>query len=342
MAAVLCRENGLLPRDLVEPERMQELQRRLLRAGQHIPGVALAPADAAVSASSRFLLRELPPDGPAVALETSRAMLLPAAAGALPAATYLVDVAEPAELILEVRKSSVRGNFTPEWVLHRQPVQLNAGCRQPVTLRPPARIEEPQYVAYCLLRNPAVKVHTSEFRVTGVLSLSQSMNKAVAKGARQEPPSDSGIDSFEFWLPSRRPEGRNLAITLDPPIDLFGGDNVQSGVARPTTQPNAWVADPADPNPCLTLRWAAPKTIRRIELSFDTDFDHPMESVLMGHPEREIPFCTGSRTSRAGCSSNPVKTTRPATPSYWRSPYAPRQFISKYSKRVPLPRPSSK
>ncbi len=24
---------------------------------------------------------------------------------------------------------------------------------------------------------------------------------------------------------------------------------------------------------------------------FDTDFDHPMESVLMGHPERVVPFC---------------------------------------------------
>ena len=24
---------------------------------------------------------------------------------------------------------------------------------------------------------------------------------------------------------------------------------------------------------------------------FDPDYDHPMESVLMGHPERRMPFC---------------------------------------------------
>lgn len=24
---------------------------------------------------------------------------------------------------------------------------------------------------------------------------------------------------------------------------------------------------------------------------FDTDFDHPMETVLMTHPERDIPYC---------------------------------------------------
>ncbi|MFZ9839397.1 MAG: hypothetical protein ACO3JJ_12775 [Opitutaceae bacterium] len=28
----------------------------------------------------------------------------------------------------------------------------------------------------------------------------------------------------------------------------------------------------------------------RIELVFDPDHDHPLESVLMGHPERRIPF----------------------------------------------------
>ena len=41
------------------------------------------------------------------------------------------------------------------------------------------------------------------------------------------------------------------------------------------------------------LYWADSSrgTIGRMELSFDTDFDHPMESVLMGHPESEIPFC---------------------------------------------------
>jgi hypothetical protein len=146
-------------------------------------------------------------------------------------------------------------------------------------------------VCYVVLGNAAVSLHASELRVTGILSLSQSMNKAVAKGARQEPPPGSGIDSFEFWLPSRRPGGKNFAITVEPPLDLFGPANVSNGLARPTTQPNAWVAAVDDPAPSLTLCWSTRQRIRRIELTFDTDFDHPMESVLMGHPERDMPFC---------------------------------------------------
>ncbi|MCU1232591.1 MAG: fumarate reductase, partial [Candidatus Solibacter sp.] len=136
MAAVLCHEHKLLPRDLMQPERMQELQQRLIGTGQYIPNVALDAGDATVSSSSRYLLREFPPSAAVVPLDVSRAMLLPAAAGALPAATFIVDAAEPTELLLEVRRSSVRGNFTPDCVMHRQAVRLEAGSGQPVVIRP--------------------------------------------------------------------------------------------------------------------------------------------------------------------------------------------------------------
>ena len=51
------------------------------------------------------------------------------------------------------------------------------------------------------------------------------------------------------------------------------------------------MANPSDPRPLLVLQWKEPQRITRLELGFDTDFDHPMESVLMGHPERGMPFC---------------------------------------------------
>ncbi|MDE3168395.1 MAG: FAD-dependent oxidoreductase, partial [Acidobacteriota bacterium] len=41
MAAAMCAEGRLQPRDLLDPDRLKTLQRRLLRAGQYIPGVAL-------------------------------------------------------------------------------------------------------------------------------------------------------------------------------------------------------------------------------------------------------------------------------------------------------------
>ncbi|MCX7007368.1 MAG: FAD-binding dehydrogenase, partial [Kiritimatiellaeota bacterium] len=86
-------------------------------------------------------------------------------------------------------------------------------------------------------------------------------------------------------------EGKNLALQVHPPLACFGAANVVNGKQRPTRQPNAWLAALDDQQPALTLRWSAPQTIARIELAFDPDFDHAMESVLMGHPERVTPFC---------------------------------------------------
>lgn len=28
-----------------------------------------------------------------------------------------------------------------------------------------------------------------------------------------------------------------------------------------------------------------------VRIAFDPDYDHPMESALLGHPERVVPFC---------------------------------------------------
>lgn len=299
MAAALCHENAWLPRDLLEPCRMQELQRRLLRQGHYLPGVpAKDPGDlaqlATVSASSSFSVARFPANGKLVALDTPRAMLLPVKAGPLPAVTFTIEVESETTVEFEVRTSERTGNFTPDKLLYKGSSPLAPGKSQPVTVRPDASINCDGYLFYSLLRQPGVSVHLSDVRVTGVLSVSQSGNAAVAKSAKQEPPAGSGIESFEFWLPARRPGGHNFALTVDPPLQPFAAGNVLNGVARPTTAANAWVAALEDGSPRLTLRWTKPQQIARVELSFDTDFDHPMESVLMGHPENEIPFCLKS------------------------------------------------
>jgi hypothetical protein len=117
------------------------------------------------------------------------------------------------------------------------------------------------------------------------------MNKAVAKSLVQTPPDRSGIDTFAYWLPERRPAARNLAVSIEPALKLFGGENVVNGIARPWCGVNAWVPARDDARPSLRLAWSEPQAIREIEISFDTDFDHPMESVLMGHLERVMPAC---------------------------------------------------
>lgn len=296
MAAALCLRERLKPRDLLAAPRMAELQRRLLCAGQYIPGVALNdPEDLArqanITASSELKLAALNPSGETIPLTASWAMMLPVQAGQMPAVEFLIDAAEPTTLRAELRVSSKPDNHTPDVTLATEDVKVAAGSRLKLPLRFAVKIDAPRYAFVCLMANPDVAVHLSDQRVTGVLAVTQKFNRAVAKSPRQEPPPGSGMDSFEFWIPQRRPAGKNLAVRIDPPLAVFGAANLANGFARPTNQPNAWVADFAHEQPVVTMSWEQPQTISRIELSFDADFDHPMESVLMGHPERVMPFC---------------------------------------------------
>jgi hypothetical protein len=296
IAAAHCWRDGLLPRDLVAAGRMEELQRRLLRTGQFIPGVPLRdPADlacrATLRASSTLQLQELASGGDRVSLTDAWAMMLPVSAGPMPEVTFILDVTQATELLAELRLSSKPANHTPDVVVGRLRFPLNAGAGQSVPLRFGCEIDVPRYTFVCLLPNPAVNVHLSDQRVTGVLAVTQKFNRAVAKSSRQDPPENSGIESFEFWIPQRRPAGKNLACRLMPPLQPFEPRNLVNGFARPTDQTNAWSAAFDDRTPSLTLVWPQPVTVGSIEIGFDTDFDHPLESVLVPNPETIAPAC---------------------------------------------------
>ncbi len=297
----------------------------------HLEDEADLAQRATISASSELKLASLPPCRDQLALDDAWAMLVPLEAGRVPRFSVWADADEATELQVELRTSSRLGNFTPDRLLAQATVSLQAPAdREPidVTAAAPAMamaavkragtaaahggapvandvglkdelveidfnslIGEAQYACVCFKANPAVRLRLSDHRLTGVLALTQRGNDKVAKGRVQEPPAGIGIDTFAFWLPKRRPGGRNLAMTFDPPLAQTGGEQLTQGPSRPTTQPNAYIADPTDPNPAAVLTWREAQTIGRIVLDFDADFDHPMESVLMGHPERVMPFC---------------------------------------------------
>ncbi len=100
-----------------------------------------------------------------------------------------------------------------------------------------------------------------------------------------------GGEDFPVWTPPRRPEGHNFALRIEPGLDVFSTTQLTNGLFRPTNQANAWVADFQDRQPRLTLKWQRPQQLRRVELWFDVDYDHAMESVFYGHPESVMPFC---------------------------------------------------
>jgi hypothetical protein len=216
-------------------------------------------------------------------------MLVPLRTGTRQSVSFEVSAEQSGTLRVELRSSLKSGNFTPEELVEAIDIPFNAGeSRITACFTTPVANDGYHFIKLC--EDPSLRIRVSDTRLTGVLAVTTAFNKAVAKSSVQEPPADIGIDRFEFWLPKRRPDGLNLAMTFDPPIDQFGPANVTRGPSRPVDAPNAWVADPADSQPELRLDWDAPFMLGRVRIEFDPDWDHPMESVLMTHPEEVVPF----------------------------------------------------
>jgi hypothetical protein len=296
IAAALCVKNKLRPSDLSRGGNLKLLQRHLLRSGQHIRGLRHSdPEDLAlqakVSASSEYVLREFSGDGDWLRLKESSAQMLPLAAGPVPSAVFRVRARKATTLLTRFMTSAAAENHTPEQIMAEASHVLRPDEEQEIVISCPLPLQDARYGYFAILANEDVEVRCTTQRLTGCLTVFHyGTQKETYHTAKKLQASEIGIDPFELWSPHRRPEGQNFALRLSDPIAPYSARQVCNGIYRPTSAVNAWVADPGDTDPSLSLEWSAPQKISRVVLDFDPDWDHPMESVIRLHPERAVPF----------------------------------------------------
>jgi hypothetical protein len=298
MAAALATQLNLKPGEIAQKEHIQKLQSQLNRQGQSIPQISLPNPgnrmnDATLKASSILSLSVLPADGSWRPLETSTAQLLPLQKGTAYTFNAMVKIKKTTLLTVQLRKSSKRFNYTPDVILEELELQVHPG-QHDIELPFTSKLDTDQYAFLCFLANKQVEIKTSQTRISGIVSVFNTENKAVSNAGVQRPPEGLGIDSFEFWIPERRPGGENLALTISPGIDAFRPENLTNGFTRPDVRPNAFVAALDEKQVTIDVHWKELQEIREIVLHFDTDFDHPMESSLWGHHSNTTPFCVNS------------------------------------------------
>lgn len=293
MAAKIAYSRGVSLKDLAEGDALIALQQGLLKTGHHIPGLQLQPTDllsaAQISASSTYQLEQLSADK-LQAMEWSMAQMVPLVKGKVPQISFAIEAGRETMLDIELRVSSKPGNFSPDLTLAEQCFSVAEGHNN-ITVDFGCELVDDAYAFIVFKHNPHIKFYYSEQRITGVLSVFNAVNKAVSNLGKQTPSTDIGVEEFEFWCPQRRPAGQNIALSFNPPLTAFESENIRTGIYRPTTRVNAWVAAIEDEKPQLSVIWPNLQEISHIDFMFDTDADHPMESVLMGHPENVMPFC---------------------------------------------------
>ncbi len=295
IAASLCKKYSLSPKSIGE-NKIQELQEELLKTGQHIPGLSLKDANdlvqkaSSIKSSSSLLLSEIPASGNWQTLKFSTAQMLPVEQQKMPGITFWAKAESETDLNVELRVSSKVSNHTPDVTLATKTIKILPGENEYVIDFDIAFTEQ-QYTFVCFMRNEAVALANSDKRISGIVSVFNAINPAVSNYGKQEPPSDIGVEAFEFWCPQRRPEGKNIALKLQPALQAFDVNNLRNGLQRPVKSTNAWVANYNDKEATITINWDEEQNINSVELFFDADYDHPLESVLLLNPEHKMAFC---------------------------------------------------
>lgn len=294
MAAALCKKNSCLPKDYTDRLKVKELQRALIATGQYIPQLQLHDysgkvADATITPSSELSLKSLSPCGSFFRLDFPVAMLLPLK-DKVPHIELTVNSSGDTTLDVQLRTSFRSFNFTPDVMMFQKSYILKKGEQKVMIDFDEIGIENGYYFI-CFMKNELVEIAESDQLVTGLMSVFNYQNPAVSNYGKQCPPENIGVETFELWCPMRRPKGRNLAACFNPPIQSFNAENLRNEFFRPVSSSNAWVADLEDNNPTLTLTWDIAQTISKLRLFFDTDSDHAMENVQMGHHDSIMPFC---------------------------------------------------
>jgi hypothetical protein len=291
LAVRLCLKNKITPREILGEKWIGQLQRDLIQTGQYIPTVLSKQEDdlvhlGGIVSSSTFQFSGLSHDGTWLSLARDSAMLLPFATGKIPKLTFKFKADVPTSIKVSFCVSNRLGNFTPDSCLATKEESLAFGTSE-IELDFDVSLTEPQYGFVLIHAKNKVFIAQSDVRVTGVLSLFNRGN--------QKKDEHFGIEEIPFFAPGRRPDGKNFAMKVNPGLKAFEAEQLRTFVYRPAGgKTNAWVSALSDEYPELQVKWDSPQLVKSVVLWFDTDFDHAMESCLMGHPENEMPFCVQS------------------------------------------------
>lgn len=292
VAAAWCVKQDLKPADFIAKEKIESLQKHLVKQGQFLPGVELGDSNnlalkAQITTSSELSLNAIKSDGTAFRLTYSIAQLIPVK-GKLSPIVVSVKADKDTSIDVHLRSSIKIGNYTPDRIDEIKTYQLKEGDNE-ITVDFNTEYEKNQYVFVCFMENKEVEIALSSELISGFITVANLINPDVSNYGKQTPPEGIGIDEFEFWCPLRRPQGKLIAMKFMEPLKVFGAENLLSPYQRPYKAINGWI--PADEKGEVVLNWSEKQMINKIILYFDTDFDHAMENVQMGHHDAEMPHC---------------------------------------------------
>lgn len=288
VAAYLCKKYNTTPRGIYK-EYTKELQQLLLKEDCFIIGVNNEdPGDLAktakITASSTKILEVTDNriyDVNVFELNTARAQMFLVTEPRIESIELLLESRCEDDIKIQLRLRSAESlyDFTSEKDIVTASVVLpGTGSPQPVNQQPPIAATQRSWVTFKLDQkvDPGyywVWLHSKpDVYWCGVGGEPIATRRVVMKNGEWRPINERGTYCFK----------------LTPPSKPYGGENVVSGVKRPTDKTNIWISEPGLPQ-YVELDFGKPNIIDTIYLTFDNNLD----KERMGGWKRDKAFIGG-------------------------------------------------
>lgn len=247
MAAAVCCERRLRPRDIADPQRIGELQLRLLRSGQFIPHLKRAdPSDLAqqaqVTATSCLHRLDLKP-ARTRRLYESRGLLIPLTAGSIPELQFAVRHNGATKLMAELHTCSRAGSFTPDLLLDEVIVELP----RPQAVQRGATGSKQRIAAAEV--QAAASSGSLKSCGNGVAVVQRHATRVDAARADKESEIYESLVSLQF--DATLPTDKYVFVILreNPQVEVFESRQLVTGVTTVTHRQNAKVAKASKQTP---------------------------------------------------------------------------------------------
>ena len=259
-AAVLARKYDCSPREV--GRYMHELQQLLLKEDAYIIGVPSRDeqdlARTAVIAASSERIMENAQAEEFIPLSRDCALILPVE-HVLDRAEFLFDAVVPSHLVVEVFSTARPELYLPGEKLAEHVIRIPSSGPRWHSIDLPAEVPEGRKIWVMFRANPDVKIGCSNASMTGVLSME-------ANGVERQHVPGTITAPYVLMRPS--------ICFRTAPVQRYTAAYVANGIARPYGLPNLWSSALMHGKPeWLEIRFAEPKTVQEVRLTFNTDLN---------------------------------------------------------------------
>lgn len=303
------------PKLLVSGKAVRDIQRDLFLADHHIHALDLAvegdiAPEASASASSVYSEMDTMESWGIDRLRDERMLQLPVTSERLESISLLVDADRDTQLRYRFHQGPSNNSTFPEELLAEGTMEIPAGTSQWVSVPIHCAIPRAGWHFLIVGKNPELAIHMTEtppgkrwnyprpedpirpnkFTKWTSRSLTIGMTRAVdADGA--------GVTVPDWNDHARKSIPESLFLSFAhccrtvPAQDLYGAERVINGQSRPTNEPNLWVSAAssfAEPE-WIALEWESPRSIREVQLLFDSSLHFHFWQSWQGYQLRSIP-----------------------------------------------------